>query len=102
MLGVYATSSYLCVTIASPNIYLFIEMAAIVAKVPDEALQEWEEQGNAINLITRFLGLGENIIHAVLEELGLSTDDHIVSIAYVMDEEWEDLLTNLAVNGGST
>ena len=97
-MGVLSTSSYLCVTFSSFATYFI--MAVVIAKTPEETLREWEAQGNTITLITRYLGLGENIIHAVLEELGLSTDDHVASIAYVLDAEWEELLGTLAVGGG--
>ena len=69
-------------------------------KVAEETLQEWEDQGNGITLVTRYLGLNESVIHAVLEELGLSEDDHVASIAYILDAEWEELLTTLTVDGG--
>ena len=75
-------------------------MSVVVPKVLEETLLEWEEQGNSITLVTRYLGLNENVIHAVLEELGLSTDDHVASIAYILDAEWEEVLGTLAVDGG--
>ena len=38
-------------------------------------------------------------IGAVLDELGLSIEDHSASIAYVKDEEWEVMITKLNVDG---
>ena len=73
--------SYLCVAprqvpdYLSLDAYIYlsttIAMSTVAAQVPEATIQEWGDQGNAISLITKFLGLPENVINSVLEELGV-------------------------------
>ena len=59
----------------------------VAAKVPEETLADWEQQGDAVSLVTIDLGMPETVINAVLDELGLSMEDHVAPIAYITDDE---------------
>ena len=59
----------------------------------------WEQEGNSIAQAILYLGLPDAVIAAMVDELGLSVEDHMGSIAFIKDEEWEDMLGSIMVEG---
>ena len=72
---------------------------AVTAKVSSEIILEWDLQGNSITQAVMYLGLPDAVIAAALEELGLVVDDHMGSVAFITDDEWEEMVNSLVVEG---
>ena len=70
-----------------------------LAKVAPELLEAWEMNGNTIILVSTHLAIPMEVMAALTEQIGITPDDNVGSIAYASDDEWNGEINMLTVDG---
>ena len=67
--------------------------------VPESVLADFSTAGFTIQPIFEWLGVTEDIAHAIMAELGCTLTDHVSSLAHILPTEWEELVATNIVTG---
>ena len=76
-------------------------MAVFKLNIAPDELEGLRSSGGTIDLLFAHLGIKEDIITAVCEEGGFEPTEDAGTVAYILDEEWEALISKLRIGGGS-
>ena len=67
--------------------------------IPDQLLNDFAATGYALKPVFEWLAVPENLAYAVMSVVGCSIEDHVSSIAFVLPNEWESMVTGADIGG---
>ena len=67
--------------------------------IPADILDGWEDAGSTLRSIIQHVGIGADDMEHITEATGLDAEGPAVDLAYIRDDEWEELIVSLRVNG---
>ena len=73
-------------------------MAASTIYIPSEVLAEWSESDYPVIAIASFLEIPDGIMTEIYKELECVPEANCSIIAYIADDEWEQLAKNMQVD----
>ena len=63
-----------------------------------EKIAEWIDAGANINIVFAYMQVPDALITTVCEAGGFDPEEDVSILAYTLDSEWEELLSNLTFN----